>query len=185
MMLIPLSTLTVWRTRARRGALSKLKSLLEFRELARDFKAEGVLMQAYTDAAQAMLCSAETLRDDMGKIREYSEAQLIYWITNGVSFDHLETANRLAEVAKKTPAQLLNEAIDPGNATGATMTVKELKSHALGEINNTHKPYIYKLIVFFERLGKLPSEYNWGIEKTDRFMSWLGSGKEFLDENTN
>lgn len=178
MTLIPTVTLERWHVTARRNALVKLEMLLEFRAMMPDFKAENVLMEAYKEAAEAMLISPETLRDDMGKIREYQEEQLRYWIDNGVSFDHMEKAAQLAEIAHKTPARLLDECIDPGNANGDTMTVKELIAFALGE---KPKPrHTLGLVVMFDRLRKFPTNYGWDIEKTTRFTSWLDAGKEFL-----
>ena len=173
-------TLDRWTKRARRGALSKLASLLEFRELMADFRAENVLMEAYAEASVAMCCSAETLRGDMGIIREYSRDDLVYWLSNGVLFDHIEKANQLAELAHKFPAQLLNECIDPGNAVGDTMTVKELQAFALGE-RKIH-PAVYRFNILFSRLLKFPSELNWSDEKTGRYESWLEVGKEFFEE---
>lgn len=178
--LIPLSTKTVWRQRARRGALSKLKTLLEFRELMPEYKAEGVLMQAYKEASEAMMCAPETLRDDMGKVREYSREDLVRWLSNGLSFDHLETANRLAEVAHKTPAQLLNEALDPGNATGEPMTVDELAIYATGELSHNSRRGVIQMVIMFDKLRKFPNRFNWDEIKTMRFTDWLDLGKEFL-----
>jgi len=180
MMFIPAETKTVWRQRARRGALSKLKSLLEFREMIADYKAEHVLMEAYKEAAEAMLIAPETLRDDMGKIREYSRENLVRWLSSGLSFDHLETANRLAEAAKKTPAQLLNEAIDPGNATGETMTVDELAVYAIGELPHNSRRAVIQMTIMFDRLRKFPTRFKWDEIKTGRFTDWLDLGKEFL-----
>lgn len=180
MTLIPLTTLDRWRTRARRGALLKLKTLLEFRELVDEYRAEAVLMQAYREAAEAMLISPETLRDDMHKIREYPEMKLVYWIANGVSFDHLEKANALAEIAQKTPAALLDEAIDLGNASGETMTVRELVGHALGEVAQPMKPFTYRRAVIWNQLGKFPTD-GWDDGKVSRFNEWREAGKEFLE----
>lgn len=178
--LIPAATLTRWQTRARRGALSTLKSLLEFRELVPDFRAEAVLMQAYQDAAKAMMIATDTLRDLMGKIREYPEGQLIFWINNGVSFDHMEKANQLAEIAHKTPAALLNEAVNPGNATGETMTVRELTAYALGEVAQPMKAITYRRVTLWNSLGKFPTT-GWDDDKVSRFAEWREAGREFIE----
>lgn len=182
MTLIPTGTLDRWRTRARRGALLKLKSLLEFRDLIKTegYREEGVLMQAYKEAAEAMLIAAGTLRDDMANIREYPEDKLIYWITNGVSFDHLEKSNQLAEIAHKAPATLLDECIDPGGEAGETLTVRELTALALGEVPQPMKASTYRLTAIFSQLRKFHTD-TWSDDKTTRFNTWLDAGQEFLE----
>lgn len=179
MTLIPTASLTVWRTRARRGALSKLRSLLEFRAMMPDYRDEAVLMQAYKEAAEAMMIAPGTLRDDMARIREYSAEKLVYWLSNGLSFDHLETANRLAEVAKKTPERLLNEAIDPGNATGDAMTVKELTAFATAEIPHSGRGNVYRIVSLFDKLQKEIYKATWDELKQARFTDWWSAGEEF------
>ena len=180
--LIDAATAARWSRRARRGALSKLRSLLEFRDMMDDFRAENVLMQAYAEAAIIMVCSADTLRADIANIREYSEADLVRWIENKVSFDHMEKANSLAELAHKTPMQLLNECIDPGNAVGDTMTVRELQSFALGE-QKIH-PAVYRWNVVLGRLRNFPTQLQWDDEKTGRYEAWLETGREFFKDET-
>jgi hypothetical protein len=181
MTLIPTGILSTWRTRARRGALETLDNLLEFRALIPDFKAESVLMEAYREAAESMMMSGETLRDYIGKIREYPAEKLRFWINEGVSWDHFDKANLLAEFAHKPPAQLLDEAINPGNATGETMTVKELTAYALGEISSPMKAEVYYFSVELSRLRKFPNRFNWEPEKSSRYLSWLEAGKEFFE----
>ena len=182
MTLIPEAVRKTWRTRARRGALNTLKSLLEFRTLivSEGYREEGVLMQAYREASEDMLVAPETLRDYMGKIREYSKDELIYWLNNGVSFDHLEKANSVAELANRTPAELLNEAVTVGNEKGKTMTVNEMVSFALGVVDKPKRNIIYHFIPLYERLGKFPSRFKFDTEKTKRYMQWLDAGKEFF-----
>lgn len=181
MTLIPETTLTRWRNRSRRSALETLENLLEFRTLAPEFKAENCLMQAYNEAAESMMMSGETLRDYMGKIREYTAEQLRNWIENGISFDHMEKAARLAEVAHKTPERLLNEALDPGNETGAPMTVREMVTFAMSEVPQQMKAETYHFTVLYERLGKFPNRFGWERNKAERFNSWLEQGKEFFN----
>ena len=182
MTLIPTKFRERTRTRSRRGALSKLKSLLEFRDLvkAEGYREEGVLMQAYKEQAEDMMISPETLRDDMGKIREYPAEKLVYWISNGVSFDHMEKAGRVAELANLTPAALMDEAVTIGNADGKTMTVDEMVSHALGVVETPKRNGIYHFIPLLERLGKFPTRFKWDSEKTERYNGWLDAGKEFF-----
>jgi hypothetical protein len=178
--LIPAETLSRWRTRARRGALMKLKSLLEFRELVDEFRAEAVLMQAYKEASESMLIAVDTLRDDMYKIRDYPADRLVYWLENGVSFDHLERAARLSDVAHKPPAQLLDEAIELGNETGQTMTAAELTSHAMSEVEKPMKLIVYRRTVIYNRLGKFPTT-GFDDAKLARFNDWREAGREFLE----
>jgi hypothetical protein len=179
--LIPGEMLDKWRGRARASDLLKLKNLIEFRTLKEEFKIEGVLMQAYKEAAEAMMLAPETLRDLIGKIRNYPEARLISWIENGISFDHLEKANTLAELAHKTPAQLLDEAVEFGNGTGAPMTVRELTSHAMSEVPSALKAITYRRVSIYQQLSRFPTD-GWSEEKQARFIKWRDEGKEFIDE---
>lgn len=180
-MIVPQGLKDRWRTRARRGALSMLKSLLEFRELVPEYKAEGCLMQAYREAAEAMLISDETLRDLMGKIREYPEDRLIYLINNGVSYDHMEKAHLVSELAGyNDPLMLLEAAVEVGNEEGKTMTVKEMTSFALGSVDGNRKNPIYHFLPLYERLGKFPTRYGWDEQVTKSYMSWLDDGKRFF-----
>lgn len=182
MTLIPEGMRERWRTRARRGALNTLKSLLEFRELivSEGYREEGVLMQAYSEAAEDMLMAPETLRDYMGKIREYPRQTLVYWLSNGLSFDHLEKANSIAELAQRTPAQLLDEAIEVGNENGETMTVNQMVSFALGVVDRQKRSIIYHFIPLYERLGKFPTRFKFDAEKTKEYMQWLDAGRKFF-----
>ena len=169
-----------WQTRARRGAMLKLESLLEFRDLLSDARAEGhpPIMELYIEAAVPMMISSETLRRDIATIREYSRADLYRWLENGISFDHLDNANQLAEIAHKAPADLLNEAVDPGNATGETMTVRELQSYALGE--RPMPAPMYWVNRLFDSLCKSPTRWQWSEEKAQRWSEWIDQGKEFF-----
>lgn len=177
--MIDQKTLSRWATRARRSAYNKLVNLLEFREMIPDFKAEGVLMEAYKEAGAAMMISPETLRRDIATIREYSKQDLVRWIRQGVSFDHLDTANSLYEIAHKSPKQLIEECIDPGNATGETMTVPELTAFALGE-REIH-PAVYQVNVWISRLCNFPTVLGWADEKRARFDEVIKQLKEFFE----
>lgn len=181
-MIVPAKLAERWTTRARRGALNTLKSLLEFRELVPEYRAENVLMQAYKEAAEYMLISDETLRDLMGKIRNYPEEKLIYWIENGVVFDHMEKANLLYEIAKReSPAELLDEAISVGGENGKTMTVQEMTAFALGVATGKGKKHIFHALPLFERLGKFPNRFGWDEAKTSEYSAWLDAGKRFFE----
>ena len=169
-----------WQTRARRGAMLKLESLLEFRDLLSDARAEGhpPIMELYIEAAVPMMISSETLRRDIATIREYPRENLYAWLENGISFDHLDKANQLAEIAHKAPADLLNEAVDPGNATGETMTVRELQAYALGE--RPMPAPMYWVNRLFTSIVGVPQRLNWNDEKKGRWHEWIEQGQEFF-----
>lgn len=165
-------------TRAKAGSLGELESLLEFRELMDEWKAEGVLMQAYKEWADGMMIARDTLRRRVATIRNYSADDLIRWIAGGVGFEHMETANMLADVAKKTPKQLINEALDLGDENGKVMTVDQLTAHALGE--QKRDPVFFRVNNLLSRLGNFPMLLKWGQDKTDKYNKWLEAGKEFF-----
>jgi hypothetical protein len=165
MTLIPEKTLARWTAISRRSALGKLSTLIEFRELIDDARAEGILMEVYAEASAAMLCATDTLRHDIGVIRGYADDTLINWVSHGVSFDHIRTANELAEIAHKTPCKLLDECIDPGNGEGKVMTVAELEALALGE--KKRNPAAVQINYLFDRLGKLST--GWDERKKAEF----------------
>ncbi len=166
------------RARAKAGALAELESLLEFRELMDEWKTEGVLMQAYGEWADAMMIAKDTLRRKIANIRNYAADDLYRWIEQGAGFEHLETSNTLAELAHKTPKQLMNEAVDLGDGNGKVMTVDQLTSHALGE--QKHEPALFRVNALLSRLGRFPSLLKWGTEKTDKYNQWLEAGREFF-----
>lgn len=182
MTLIPQATLMHWQGLARKSDLAKLEMLIEFREFLSEIRGDGTIMLAYREAADAMAMAPETLRDYMGKIRNYPVEKLQLWIAKGVSFDHLEKAASVAEIAKTVPAQLLDEAIDPGNAAGEVMTVREMLSHALGGREKPGGAGRYHWLPVYERLGKFPIRLGWESDKTSRFRDWLAQGNEFFVE---
>jgi hypothetical protein len=167
------------RARALSGALGQLESLLEFREDMDDWKAEGRLMQAYQEHAEDMMIARDTLRRYVGTIRNYSADDLVRWVEAGAWMEHIEVANTLAEIAKKTPKQLMEECVNLGDETGKTMTVEKLTAHALGE-QPRKDPVFYRLNNLFSQLGKFPTLLKWDTEKTGRFTKWLDAGREFL-----
>lgn len=177
MTLIPAPVLDKWRKAARKSALVKLTILLEFRDILTENKTRSgdrlPVMELYAEAAAAMCISDETLRHDMAAIREYADADLLRWIDGGVSFDHFKKANDLAEIAKTTPAQLLNECIDPGNAAGETMTVIELTAHALG--GKAMPPAHIQGIGLLSKLANFPVRFKWDEGKTRAFLDDLAA----------
>ena len=177
--LLPQARREETRHRAKLGALGELESLLEFREDMDDWKAEGRLMQAYAEQAADMMLAKDTLRRKIATIRNYSAEDLVRWITAGAGFEHMETANTLYEMAKKTPKQLMDEAVNFGDGQGRVMTVDQLTAHALGEKPHKDK-FLYRLNTVFSQLGKYPTLLKWNAEKTGRFTKWLEAGREFL-----
>ena len=176
--LIGIKRFETLRARAKAGALAELESLLEFRELMDEWKVEGVLMQAYKEWSDAMMMASDTLRRKIANIRNYSADDLYKWFEAGVGFEHLETSNTLAELAKKTPKQLMNEAVDLGDENGKVMTVDQLTSHALGE--RKADPALFRVNVLFSRLGRFPTLLKWGEEKTGKYNQWVEAGREFF-----
>ena len=178
MTMIDVKILLEVRDRAKRGALEELESLLWFREHVEEWKAEKVLMRAYFEYAKAMMIARDTLRRKMAIIRNYAPDFLREMINSGVSWEHIETANLLAEKAKKTPKQLLVECVQFGDENGRVMTVEQLVTFALGE--TPKHPFIARLGFIFEQLGKFPTRLGWDETKTSRYIAWLEVGREFL-----
>jgi hypothetical protein len=176
--MLPTEQLELVRSRAQSGAFAELESLLWFRENVDDWRKEKVLMQAYQEYAEAMLISSDTLRRKMATVRAYPAEKLVLWISKGVGFDHIETANTLAELAKKDPAQLLDEAVELGNEHGKTMTVDELTVFALGE--QKRDPALFRVNTLLSRLGRFPDLLKWDGEKRAKFTVWLDAGREFF-----
>lgn len=179
MSLIPRPVAERMKARARKGSRCHLENLLDVRDLiAEIYRPQGKIMQAYSDAAVAMECSADTVRLGIGQIREYTDKDLFRWLDSGISFDHLSAANSLAELANKTPIELIEQAIDPGNAEGNTMTVRELEAFALGERKQNHP--VFRFGVLLGRLLKFPNALKWDDEKTGRYMALLEELKGFF-----
>ncbi len=127
--------------------------------------------------AQGELESLLEFREDMDD--NYAPEDLYRWIEHGVGFEHIETANTLAELAKKTPKKLLDECIELGGHTGdKTMTVDELTAHALGE--KKREPVLFRVNDLLSRLGKFPTLLKWDSIKSDKFNAWLQAGREFF-----
>lgn len=179
MSLIPEPIGRRWQRRSYRQNVNKLQNLLEFRELVPDYKAEGVLMQAYAEAAVKMTCAESTLRDDMSTIREYPSEKLHYWITNKLSFDHIKTANRLAETAKRTPEWLLDFCIDPGNEVGEQLTVAELEAFCIAELPQSKRTIAQKIAKLLDEIKSVIVKADWDDKKQERFTQWWGAGEEF------
>jgi len=166
------------RTRVRLGAMGELQSLLEFREDVDSFRAENKLMQAYQEQAEDMMIARDSLRRKMATIRNYTPDDLERWIEAGVGFEHMEAANNLAELAKKTPKQLLDECISFGDETGKVLTVEKLMTLALGE--QRRDPALFRVNGLLSRLARFPDLLKWGSDKREKFTAWLDAGREFF-----
>lgn len=181
--LLPAEMLRRMNRRARRGNLMLLRSLCEFRDWLSDMQENEIKkMQCYKEAARAMMLAAATVRDYMGKIGDYPEERLLAWLSNGLSFDHLEKANQYADAKKMQPAELLDFALT-GNEYGFPMTVDEMVCFSLGEKENMPRREMRAFMVLFEKLRKFPLKFEWDNEKSKRFSGWLILGLEFFEES--
>lgn len=169
MSIAPEETRKKWRERSHKIAMNKLANLLDLRELVEDAEAEGmrVKMQLIAEAAEDWGMHPDSVRADLATIRNYSPEQLSTWITNRVAFAHIDAANRLQTVAKKTPKQLLDQAYQLGNENGKTMTVQELEAFALGETEPP--PIMLRVDWIFKKLGKFPTLLKWDEVKRARY----------------
>lgn len=169
-----------WRTRTYRSAMQKLYNLVELRALIEDATAEGqrVKMQMIAEAAEDFQCRADTVYSDLATIRNYSAEKLCEWVRNGVGFSHIETANRLQHIAKKSARQLLDECYQLGDASGRTMTVEKLEAHALGE--KVMKPVPDKINWVLRSLGKFPSLLGWDEVRVVKFNALMEQIRELM-----
>ena len=169
-MIIPTELLDKWRISSLSRDLDKLACLLELRDIIAEIKTQGdsTVEQAYKEAAEALRYSASHLRHLVGDLREYPEGKLIEWITNGVTFAAIRTINTLGSfnMLNTQPATLFDEAINPGNAEGKTMTTDELYQHATS--HNPHATAEYKFNQWIYR-----GVANFAIARQDEFIAEL------------
>src|SRR5690349_15114381 len=178
--LIPVKLRMKFRRNTYRSALYKLENLLSLREIVDDYRAEGerVLMAVYAEAAQDFLVHPDSVRQDLAIIHNYSADNLRKWLRKGVGFSHIEEANKLQHIAHKPPMQLIEECYTLGGANGETMTVKELKAHALGEQIQKTKP---ETVGWAMRvLGNFPVLLGWPEVKVVRFNKIMDELQELL-----
>lgn len=175
MTLIPAEKLSTWHTRATAADNLILENLLDFREFYDELKAEhGTLMQAYAEAAQANRMSRETFRDKFGLVKRFQDNDLREWFMRGISFDHLDKAPSLAEISKRTPAEVLNF------AAAENMTVEQMVNWVCEEQGKERAPLMFHFENEVKRLCKFPTLGNWDAEKTGRWNLWIDAGKEFF-----
>lgn len=168
------------RARASRQASLRLENLLEARSKVAEVKEEGTqaLMQLYDELADAMLIHPRNVTKGLHTIREYDAGVLRGLIKRGLGFGHIQSANELAEIAHKTPLQLMTEAVELGDGKGKVMTVKQLEAFALGE--NVIVPEIVKAKNWLDRLGELPNKLKWLPARADKFKFHLDAIRELM-----
>lgn len=173
--IIPAARRKRTRERARRGALSDLRSLLEFRKDMDDWKAEGVLMLAYAEQAEDMGLAVDTLRAKIYSILGFTDEDLKYWVNNRVSFEHFETARR---ICPDNPRQLLMDCIEKGNEYGNVMTVDEMETYHFGGKKRFTGSAVAKNLI--SRLLNLKIVSRWGEDKRKEYYEWLKAGERFF-----
>jgi len=179
--MLPKELLDKLRERAYRGTVLKMANLLDIRPLIEDAREEGnrVLMTMYGEIAEAMLVHQDTVRGDLATIRNYSPEKLMYWVGSGLGFSHIEMANQLAELAHKTPLQLLDEAVALGGPNGKAMTVQELMSFALGE--QKREPAMFRVNALLSRLARFPDLLKWDTKKAGEFTQLMEQIRRFFE----
>lgn len=174
---IPEEVLIRVRIRAVASAHAEMENLLLWRELSDEYK-YGKKERAEEQYSTAMMISPATLRRKMWQIRNYAPDDLYRWIDAGISFEHFERAAEYAQIAKKTPKQLLDECITLGDENGKIMTVNNMISHALGE--RTPRASMFSINNLFSRFSNLPQVAKFEPAKRTRFDAWIEAGREFF-----
>ena len=176
---IPQDILLRWNGKALWADNAVLENFIEFLDFHDELK-HGDTMNAYADAAKANRMSAETFRGKFGSVLRFRECNIRNWFDRGISWDHLAKAPSLSEYRKITPAELIDECINLGNAEGETMTADEMTAHALsGE--DSPPPDVYNLIErAFSKLVKFTKMTEWDDEKRGRWETWKEAGEEFF-----
>lgn len=175
--IIPRDCLIRWDIRASESENNILENLIEFLEFYDELN-HGDKLNAYKEAAKANRMAGETFRGKFGLVLRFRDCNLREWFKQGISFDHLAHAPSMAEIAKLTPAALIEKAIDPGAANGDTMTVDEMIEFALGGSDKKTSPK-WHIEQAFSKLLKLPNLLKWDSEKTQRFEVKV---KELIEE---
>lgn len=156
---------------ARKATKAKLQLLIEIRDFAEENydKIEATGWQNYYKEVAAWTnYSWHTIDKGLDTIRNYETAKLTYWTDNGLSFDHIESANWAQNQCTMYADQILDGAIELGNGHGKVMTVEEMLTFALG--GNARKPEAYPLMNTLSRwLTKIPDKFpNWDASKVSR-----------------
>lgn len=174
-MIIETAVLERWYSRATQANKNILQNLLEFGEYYSGLE-HGEKMQAYKEAAEANMMSAENFRYKFGLVLRFKDCNLCEWFANGISFDHLENSSA-AEYKKMTPKELIEKAIELGGPDGKTMTVNEMLNFALGEKpdSGANKGEFR----FFSNLLKFCNLRKWTPEQSERFQTGV---RELIDK---
>lgn len=169
--------LSAVRSLSRAGEAARLENLLRWRELSDEIP-HGARGTAEREYAAAMMISAGHLRKLMAAIAAYGEDYIHEKINAGVGLEHFQTAKNLAELAHKTPRQLLDEAVTLGNAHGETMTVEEMTAHAIGE--HAPRPETFAAMGWLSRLAELPARLKWDAGKAAKLKDLIEQIKELM-----
>ena len=182
MTLIPAEILRMWGERAETAHHLILQNLIDFKPFDAELQ-HGEKMQAYAEAAKANRMSMRTFQDRFYLVKRFQDADLIRWFASGISFDHLDKAPSLAEATNRTPAEMIECAIEVGGKMGGTMTVEEMIAFALGETNKQRKHIGYHIDrAVTVILRKFRHLLKWDDEKAERFAVRLRElMKEFAE----
>lgn len=122
MTLIPNSVTSQWRKSIRQSDALKIKVLCEVRDFIFENKDRYPVGQLQKEAAEALMMPVNTLRDQLGVVREYDEDTLKTLLSNGISFGHIEIANQYSD----SPLMLLMDVIENAAAEEKVMTCDQL-----------------------------------------------------------
>lgn len=181
MTVIPQSKLNEWSDETGQNVKSDVAMLLEFRELLTEcgeaWRKEQKVMRAYDEAAQAFRCDGETVRRNLNYIGGFDDNSIMLWIAQGLSLHHFRVAKEVQHEAKRSPADILDQAIILGNPEEARpMTVDQMREWATGEkVKQTPK---YHFTADFERLFNYPNRLKWEQEKADAWNDLTHEYKE-------
>jgi hypothetical protein len=172
--LLPESFLNRLHTHAVAGARNDLADLLELRDYLKDGEAEGreVVAQMKREAAAKLLVGRWSVERSLWIMRDYTKEQLEGWLSKEFSMHHIEIANREYEVGNyASPADLIEDAIEFGNAEGKPMNCAEFYDFATG--NAERPPVEVKLIRLYQsylkRFKDLGNLLEWDSAKRAEF----------------
>lgn len=161
---------------ARKATKAKLALLIEIRDFAEENydKIEATGWQNfYKEVAGWTNYSWHSIDKGLDTIRSYPAERLNYWTDNGLSFDHIESANWAQNQCTMYGDQILNAAIELGNGQGKVMTVDEMIAFALG--GEARKPEAYPLINTLSKwLNKITEKFpHWEASKVSRVQGLI------------
>ena len=146
---------------------SLIGNLIKLREVFEENQHRGATRDGIADeAAPDMKRAKSTIRRKMWQIRDYPEERLRYWLSHGVSFDHLEWAGSHYQDAKREPIELLDLAAEEN------MTVEEMKDTFFPDIIPSPSVQFAQLL---DRVVQFAQTLGWPKEKRERFEAELKS----------